>query len=217
MCGIFGSTNFGKYAKLYSENCKRGTFAYGHLFIGNGDIHIRKSEGVCDHRDDFERSEEYRLFLGHTQAPTSCERQYQPRTSHPFEVGNFIVAHNGVLENHKKLSDRYLKYPPTFNVDSGYIPALLDESYNGDDVNTISEMMSEIEGTFGCWIFSKHTYQTYIVRSGSTLYGNISSGEFSSSKIPECETVLNEGIIYCVTPEGLTSVGDFKVNTQFFI
>ena len=217
MCGIFGSTSFSTYADLYKSNCQRGNFAYGHLFISNRDIYINKHKGVTDLAEEFSKADQYRIFLGHTQAPTSCERQFNIQTSHPFDDGNFIVAHNGVLENHEDLARQYLPISPLSDVDSGYIPALLSESYDGDDVVTISEMMSEIKGTFGCWIFSKHTRQSYIVRSGSTLYGNISTGNFSSTPAGDCNMTLQEGIIYCATQEGLTEVGNFKTNSQFFI
>jgi len=217
MCGIFGSTSFSTYADLYKKNCARGNFAYGHLFVGCKDIYIKKREGVTNLSDDFSKEDEYHTFLGHTQAPTSSNRQFHTRTSHPFDTGNFIVAHNGVLENHEKLAKQYLRRVPISNVDSEYIPALLSESYDGDDVNTISETMSEIEGTFGCWIFSKRTRQSYIVRSGSTIYGNINNGNFSSIIAGDCNVELREGIIYCMTREGLTQVGNFKINSQFFI
>ena len=66
------------------------------------------------------------LYLGHNQAPTETGRGWKEETSHPFWVGDWIVAHNGVLTNFNELIDEYV--PMHDNpVDSSIIPALLDE------------------------------------------------------------------------------------------
>ena len=102
MCGIFGSTNFTNYEVLYDFNKQRGTFSYGGLYVTStvGAMYITKQEGVVDLQSlDIGIEDHYNVFLGHTQAPTSVERDFRPQTSHPFECGNWIVAHNGVLSN----------------------------------------------------------------------------------------------------------------------
>ena len=103
MCGIFGSFKHTNYEVLYDFNKQRGNFSYGHLFAKrkDGSMHIKKVEGVVDLdlMESLQEDTDYDIFLGHTQAPTSSERDFSPQTSHPFECGNWIVAHNGVLSN----------------------------------------------------------------------------------------------------------------------
>ena len=82
----------------------------------------------------------------------------------------------------------------------------------------IKETFSKIKGTFACWIYSKHTKQAYLVRSGSTLFGNYEDSIFSSIKIDSlAEEEIPEGEILCITNEGLTPVGTFTKNSHFFI
>lgn len=223
MCGIFGATNLLTYEKLYKENRKRGNFAGGSLFTSTcGDMYLKKWEGVEEPdilTGTYAWSNQYKLFMGHTQAPTSAAREYSTITTHPFEHGWYMIAHNGVLENHTDLKREHLQSDTRGNpVDSAVIPALIDELYVGSDVKALEETFSMLKGTFACWVYSKHTRQAYIVRSGSTLFGNYETSTFSSIKVPNlAEEEIPEGVIFCVTEEGLTKVGNFTKNSPFFI
>lgn len=224
MCGIFGSSKYRLYEKLYAFNKNRGSFAGGSLYIKPcGDTYIKKWQGMqyVDEMTGFYAwSQEYKLFMGHTQAPTGSQRKYSKQTTHPFETNNWIVAHNGVLENNIQLELEHLQHldeslPP---VDSALIPALLDHVYTGNDVAAVKQVCSMLKGTFACWLYSKLTRSAYLVRSGSTLLANVDTGSFSSIYVPyAAETLLDEGVIYCVTNEGLATVGTFEQNSPFFI
>lgn len=234
MCGIFGSRELKTYEKLYLENKKRGNFAYGSLYICNDkSLHMRKEPGTVSLTGDYTWQEEYSLFLGHTQAPTSVQREFSPRTSHPFEDMYHIVAHNGVLENYDDIVDDIL-VGHINAVDSSLIPALISflfefpepqsatdklvNSNKTEEVLAIEGACNTIKGTFACWIYSKLTGCTYLVRSGSTLFANIETGDFSSIRVPGvCDEELAEGTVYCVTPEGLATCGRFDSSSPFFI
>lgn len=241
MCGIFGSHNFRRYEKMYLQNKQRGTFSYGSMYLRPTrnpgyikETHIRKREGVVDLTGDYAFSKDYDSFLGHTQAPTSANRDFSPVTSHPFNSLHYIVSHNGVLENVDEMVEKYLKVHDN-PVDSSIIPILMsfqvefNELMNGESLDTghetktpdvlaIEHVCGELRGIFSCWIHSKLSGDTYLVRNGSTLYGNIETGDFSSVPVPEiCEQELDEGVVYCVTNEGLARCGQFNTNSSFFL
>lgn len=218
MCGIFGSDNFNKFEELYKLNTDRGNFSHGFLFVNKKDrVYIRKGPGVHDLKTekDWINTSRYKMYLGHTQAPTSTERQYKDSTTHPFINEKFIIAHNGVLENYQDLCDKH--YVKTPRVDSQAIASLLDELYVGDDICTIAELFSQLTGTFACWLYSKITSRCYLVRSGSTLFFNKDRTNFSSTQSKEMSIEANEGVIYQYTIEGYTTVGSFSSNSAFFM
>ena len=64
-------------------------------------------------------------------------------------------------------------------------------------------------------LHSGSTKNTYLARSGSTLYANIITNDFSSLPNKDFEE-LKEGVLYLLTNEGITSVGEFKPNSPFF-
>ena len=135
MCGIFTASDFNKYMKLYNKNKERGTFAYGALFLNykydaavktQGTITLSKNM-IINNVDIQMKPSDFYYFMGHTQAPTSAQRDYDKATSHPFQCGDWIVAHNGVLTNDVKLKAR-IKNKNNYNtVDTSVIPALLDQ------------------------------------------------------------------------------------------
>lgn len=241
MCGIFGSFNFRRFEKLYNENKTRGHFAYGSMYVrpatGAGlakDVWTRKVEGTVDLTGHYAFQQDYEQFLGHTQAPTSVNRDFSPASTHPFDSVHYRVAHNGVLENHVHLCEEYLPgWWQEEYVDSQSIPGLLSmnvefdervmmshelEEGKTEDVIAIENVCSELKGTFACWIYSKLSGDTYVVRSGSTLYGNVETGDFSSVKVDGlCEQELKQGVVYCVTCEGLAECGSFVPNSPFFL
>jgi len=241
MCGIFGSYDFKTYESLYNENKKRGTFAYGSLYIKNTlnpgfrkEVFIRKRHSTRELTGDYAFTQDYESFLGHTQAPTGSQRKYSPYTTHPFPSMYYHVAHNGVLENTSQLIEEFIG-PHDNPVDSSIIPILIsymlefeaevedieqchDENIKTPELRAVENVCSMLKGTFGCWIYSKLTGDTYLVRSGSTLYGNITTGDFSSIVVPgRTEEELREGLVYCVTSEGLAECGEFEPSSPFFL
>ena len=220
MCGIFGAKKFTQFEELYDKNKERGNFSHGFFFTKpDGSMFIRKGSGEYSTEDErvWGHDAEYSTFLGHTQAPTSSTRNFKPTTSHPFEYGSFIVAHNGVLENHLNLAEEYDFDRGDIKVDSQIIPRLLDYMYVGDDVLAIKETCNVLKGIFACWIYSKHTSQIFVVRSGCTLFTNKNKTVFSSILTNTIDQELPEGKILCFTPEGLTEVGEFNSDCPFFV
>jgi Glutamine amidotransferase domain len=226
MCAIFGSNQFSEFSDIY-DNCKdRGSFAFGGLFLSfdyDARMHI---EGIAELHPDMRVSnyalnlkpKDFYYFLGHTQAPTSSIRDFDPKTSHPFACGTWVVAHNGVLTNDIELKKTL---PTTFlynEVDSSVIPALL--SYATDngltEVSAICNVLSKLEGTFGLWIYNKLSNNVYLARSGSTIHVDFLTNAFSSLPYKNFKP-LDEGILYLMTNEGLTAVGGFQSNSPFFV
>ena len=130
MCGIYCSDDNNTFEVLEEANQSRGNFATGLLYtsIEGDQTHygIIRKEGSFN-MEDTSIPENCNLFLGHNQAPTSSQRSFQDETSHPFEVGDWVVAHNGVLTNFKELQQE-CKVVPENPVDSYIIPYLLAEN-----------------------------------------------------------------------------------------
>jgi glucosamine 6-phosphate synthetase-like amidotransferase/phosphosugar isomerase protein len=162
--------------------------------------------------------DDFKQFLGHTQAPTSSVREFSFSTSHPFSCGRWTVAHNGVLTNHEQLKAKLIDQTSFNEVDTSVIPAMLEEASattSDDEVMIICEALSKLKGTFGLWLFCNQTGNIYLARSGSTLFGNFLTNDFSSLPREKYQP-LQEGTLYLLTKEGITSVGFFSTNSPFF-
>ena len=211
--------------KLYKSNKKRGTFSYGGLLIGPQIHAILKTPGsanlsnklVIEYGKKRRSIVDFDIFLGHTQAPTSEKRSFSPSTSHPFQYKEWLIAHNGVLTNDKELK-KTIKDKKSYNVvDSSVIAPLIHLKVKelGDEVAGICKALSSLKGTFGLWIYNQKTSNIFLARSGSTVFANFLTNDFSSLKEQDY-VELEEGVLYLLTKEGLTSVGMFDTNSPFF-
>jgi len=227
MCGIFGSNDKERFLTLYDLNRKRGTFSTSLvIFTTSGDMVVHRWSGtisVKEARKELEKSIGVKFtpffYLGHTQAPTSSKRKFSRETSHPFNTNNWLVAHNGVLTN---FDDIKSEFSPKWRnpVDSSIIPYVLDKVNEAGEgqlsvLECIVNGLSLLQGTFGLWIANTSNRGIYLARCGSTLYANLVDNDFSSIEFKNSEP-LDEGVVYEVTQEGLTSVATFDFNSPFF-
>ncbi|NBP02027.1 MAG: hypothetical protein EBU90_18235 [Proteobacteria bacterium] len=227
MCGIFGSKDYNTYIKLYAKNRSRGDFSYGSIMYDNKMHAVIKSKGsfkltsklhLALKNNKKKLFTDFNNYLGHSQAPTSSERKYNHDTTHPFHTNGIYVAHNGVISNEDNIRNLVKKYKTINTVDSSLIPALIDLSKKTEknEAKAICNALSMLEGNFGLWILaSKNNNSVYLARSGSTMYADFLTNDFSSVKFNDFKA-LEEGVLYLQTVEGLTSVGEFKTNSPFF-
>lgn len=220
MCGIYCSNDLSTFEILEQVNRKRGNFSTGFFYCYNkANYKILRTEGVFDFNERTLPKEEGFLYLGHNQAPTESGRVFDEYNAHPFQYGDWIVAHNGVLTNFHELAEEYLPLHDSI-VDSSVIPALLD--YNdykygpietpAAEIESILQVLEMLEGTYAVWIINIKTMNIYIARQGSTLFykgSNISS--IKGKRYRE----VKEGVLYSYSYEGLTKVETYKTNSPF--
>ena len=212
MCGIFGSTDIKTFRELYTKNSERGNFVRSVTMIFPGgmknDIRV-----ATKYEQDFDKHIEENPFciyyLGHVQSPTSEVRTFNTDTCHPFTYKNTYLAHNGVLQNFNTLREKYELKGKTNKVDSSVILPLIYMS-------GIKNALSELEGTFGCWMYEPNMGRLQIFRCGSTLFTDNKS--FSSVQLPGWESV-KEGMIYefNFSKNKFLEKQKFELNSPFFV
>lgn len=212
MCGIFGTNNAERALMLYKLNSNRGKFAYGLLEITH-DHHVSTTQSPGEWDGHVSRGADLAYICGHTQAPTSANREFAIETAHPFSAGNYILAHNGVLTNWK--SDKYDALLDSHAI-ALKLAAYEKSPYASDAVRDVSD---SLEGTFGCWIYHTGFQKLFVVRSGSTIW--MKGCEFSSVKPDEPGwSEVKEGVVYMKdSDEDTFRLGHklFEVHSGFFI
>lgn len=220
MCGIFGSPKIERVKDLYNTNFERGIFSSSLVSLeGVNNQQVIKSKERID-IDSVGFSDKIQYYVGHTQAPTSSKRDWDPETSHPFTSTSWSVVHNGVLTNHHDILHEYNDsnlFDKTPNpVDTSIIPKLLQfftETQAAKDgeltaPEIIKLTLNKLRGTFALAIIDTDCNDVYIARQGSILHYN-DNGEFS--------TIGGEG--FKVLPEGvimmLTDYSSWKVVDMF--
>jgi len=217
MCAIFGSFDKTMLEVLYDANKERGNFASSVVCLSDDDQYIAKYEGdVNFDKFNYAGRKDIEYLLGHVQAPTSAKRTWNYNTSHPFESMTWLVSHNGVLTNEKKLRrkhTRFLENP----VDTAVIVELLEKysQVNKTPINTIKQVLSMLEGSFALSIVNCETNDVFIARVGSVLHYN-NKGNYTTMPGTGYK-VLPEGVIMKLNKKTKrwNKAGTFEVKSPF--
>ena len=210
MCGIAGSNNKERAFTLYQSNLNRGYYSSGGIIVdSNSQWATYKRVGQFDQPINGSVGQYY---LYHSRGPTTETKEFNPINNHPFFYGDWIVSHNGIISNFKDLCEKYF---PGDNfegkTDSCIIPRLFSIK------STISEALEELQGTFALWMFNRNTKRCYITRNASTLFGDIITGDFSSTAF-KGSISLKGGVVYSITNyNSIVEEVSYQTNSPYFI
>ncbi|NLL93278.1 MAG: glutamine--fructose-6-phosphate transaminase (isomerizing) [Clostridiales bacterium] len=193
MCGIVGyAGNRDCTDVLISGLSKleyRGYDSAGIAVFEDGKITVEKCKGKLEELEKKlarEHKPQGHCGIGHTRWATHGEPS--DINSHPHGNANVSIVHNGIIENYIKikafLTDKGYEFDS--DTDTEVVAKLLDYYYNGNPVETITKVLSEIEGAYGLEIlFSDFPNTIYAVRKDSPLIVGVGQGEnFIASDVP---------------------------------
>jgi len=189
MCGIAGSSNFDTAWDLYEKNLKRGYFSSGFLaFDSDNNVVIKRQKDPFDgeklFREIVTELNKPLFFLYHSRAPTNSSAVFTESNCHPFEFGQYYVAHNGIITNFKTFPEH-----PEFIVDSSIIPYHLVK-YEGN----IQKVYEQYEGLLTSWVYDHDYNSLKVVKAGSSLHMNNNS--FSSVSFEGSKPIDDDGLIF---------------------
>ena len=193
MCGIVGYVGKRNCTDVLINGLSkleyRGYDSAGIAVFQDGKIAVAKSKGrLKDLEDKMEREgrPEGNVGIGHTRWATHGEPS--DVNSHPHSGGRVTIVHNGIIENYKELKDHLASKGVTFasDTDTEVVAKLLDYRYNGSPIQTISDVIRDLEGSYALGIiFADHPDQVYAVRCESPLIVGVGKGEsFIASDVP---------------------------------
>lgn len=193
MCGIVGYIGKEQAAPILLEGLARleyrGYDSAGICVAENGVLDVAKCKGRL--KNLAAMTENGTLLhgtagIGHTRWATHGEPS--DVNSHPHSGGRVTIVHNGIIENYKELKDHLASKGVTFasDTDTEVVAKLLDYRYNGSPIQTISDVIRDLEGSYALGIiFADHPDQVYAVRCESPLIVGVGKGEsFIASDVP---------------------------------
>lgn len=185
MCGIVGYAGprdcTDVLISALSKLEYRGYDSAGIAVFENGKIAVEKTKGRLKDLED-KMAREHRLVghcgIGHTRWATHGEPS--DINSHPHGNKRVSIVHNGIIENYIKLKAFLTEkgYEFISDTDTEIVAKLLDYYYNGNAVETIARVISEIEGSYALGIiFSDFQDKVFAVRKDSPLIIGVGQGE----------------------------------------
>ncbi len=205
MCGIVGYLGKREATPLIIEGLKnleyRGYDSAGIATLTRGRISLRRCQGKvkCLERILLKRPLAGSPGVGHTRWATHgrpCEENAHP---HADCKGDFVVVHNGIIENYLSLKTRLEKKGHRFasETDTEVIPHLIEEWYKslpagpGRTEQAVRRALKELKGSWAVGILSRRDPgRLFAGRLGSPLVVGRGKDEwFIASDIP---AVLSE-------------------------
>jgi len=128
------------------------------------------------------------LGIGHTRWATHGEPSETNAHPHYGNTRDFLIVHNGIIENHQELKKKLKKRGHRFSseTDTEVIAHLIEKFYKGDLRKAVSKTIEYLEGSFALGVISTYEPDVLIAaRKDSPLIIGLGKGEnFIASDVP---------------------------------
>lgn len=153
------------------------------------------------------------LGIGHTRWAT--HGRPSDTNSHPHTDchGDFVVVHNGIIENYLHIKERLLAKGHVFlsETDTEVVAHLVEEYYQGDFVAAVTKVLAEIQGSYSLVFMSRHDPDKIVcTKQDNPLVIGLGEGEnFIASDIPAIINrtrrtfILSDGEMAVVTKDSV--------------
>lgn len=219
MCGIVGYVGNAQAAPFLLDGMSkleyRGYDSAGIAVYEKGKIRVEKCVGRLDAlRHKLEgRMPEGSMGIGHTRWAT--HGRPSDRNSHPHtdESGDFVVVHNGIIENYLMLKEKLIAKGQKFSsdTDTEIVAHLFADFYEGDMEEAVKKVLKTIEGSYSL-VFMCAAEQDKLIctKKDNPLIIGLGEGEnFIASDIPAIIAktrrtyIMSDGEIATVTKDGV--------------
>ncbi len=219
MCGIVGYVGNAQAAPFLLDGMSkleyRGYDSAGIAVYEKGKIRVEKCVGRLDAlRHKLEgRMPEGSMGIGHTRWAT--HGRPSDRNSHPHtdESGDFVVVHNGIIENYLMLKEKLIAKGQKFSsdTDTEIVAHLFADFYEGDMEEAVKKVLKTIEGSYSLvFMCTAEPDKLICTKKDNPLIIGLGEGEnFIASDIPAIIAktrrtyIMSDGEIATVTKDGV--------------
>ncbi len=219
MCGIVGYVGDHQASDFLIEGLGkleyRGYDSAGIAVYDGHRIRVEKCVGrlsalVDKIKDDMPKGT---IGIGHTRWATHGRPSDVNAHPHTDCSGDFVVVHNGIIENYLTLKEELIEQGHAFKseTDTEVVAHLLEEVYNGDFEASVREVLRRIEGSYSLvFMCRQHPDRLICAKQDNPLVIGLGDGEnFIASDIPAIikrtrrTYILNDGEMAVVKKDAI--------------
>ena len=220
MCGIVGYIGKKQATPFLIEGLTkleyRGYDSAGIAVYDGENIRVEKAVGRLSALVDKISQNEPKgaLGIGHTRWATHGRPSDLNAHPHSDCTGDFVVVHNGIIENYLSIKEELLAKGHTFHseTDTEVVAHLLEELYDGDFESSVRAVLKRVEGSYSLVFMSKkHPDRLICAKRENPLVVGLGDNEnFIASDIPAIigrtrrTYILGDGEIAIVRKDGVT-------------
>ncbi|MBQ7198704.1 MAG: glutamine--fructose-6-phosphate transaminase (isomerizing) [Selenomonadaceae bacterium] len=219
MCGIVGYIGEKKSVNFLLDGLTkleyRGYDSAGVAVMENKNIFVEKSVGRLDSLKEKLKTQTLNgvIGIGHTRWATHGRPSDINAHPHTDCHGNFVVVHNGIIENYMPLKEGLISRGHKFisETDTEVVAHLLEENYTGDFVDAVRKVLALIEGSYSLVFMSRENPDVLICakQENPLVIGLGKDENFIASDIPAIISrtrdtyILNDGEIGIVKKDSV--------------
>ncbi len=219
MCGIVGYIGSNNAAPFLIQGLSkleyRGYDSAGVALYNNQEIDLVKTVGKLSKLEEVISQAEPQgsMGIGHTRWATHGKPSTANSHPHISQSGDFVVVHNGIIENYQELKAELENkgYEFKSETDTEVIPNLIQEYYQEDLEETVRRVIARLQGAYALALFSlKEPDKLITVREDSPLIIGLGEDEyFIASDIPAILKhtnrvyILDDGQMAVITRAGV--------------
>lgn len=219
MCGIVGYIGPKQAAGFLLEGLSkleyRGYDSAGIAVFDGEKINVTKTVGrLAVLKDQLKNNmPQGQIGIGHTRWATHGRPSDVNSHPHTDCTGNFVVVHNGIIENYLDLKEKLIEKGHVFvsETDTEVVAHLLEEYYDGDFEGAVKKVLATIEGSYSLVFMTKFDPDKIICsKKDNPLVIGLGQGEnFIASDIPAIINytrrtyILSDGEMAVVTKDSV--------------
>lgn len=216
MCGIIGYLGK-RNAQPILLNCLkkleyRGYDSCGLAIKEAQNIRVFKDKGRIAELEKRLPETKGKIGIAHTRWATHGEPS--PQNAHPHVdcTGKIALVHNGVIAQFLSLKEKLISRGHLFRsqTDTEVIAHLIEESYHGDLMGAVTEVLRQVDGSYSLIIMHQHHDLLIVARNQTPLVIGPGDGEFfiASDVVGILEYVteyfhLEDGDVGVISPAGV--------------
>jgi glucosamine--fructose-6-phosphate aminotransferase (isomerizing) len=220
MCGIVGYVGPRDAQEVLVSSLRRleyrGYDSAGIAITDNGRIEVRKAAGKLQQLDHILESHPVvgTVGIGHTRWATHGVPNDVNAHPHVDGSGDFVLVHNGIIENFLPLKEQLLEDGHEFlsDTDTEVLVHLVADEYDGNLIEAVRRAIRRAKGAYALVVMSsREPGRIVAARMISPLVVGIGEGEtFLASDIPailpytRSVLVIDDGEMVDITAEGAT-------------
>jgi glucosamine--fructose-6-phosphate aminotransferase (isomerizing) len=198
MCGIVGYIGERDATPIILNGLKRleyrGYDSAGVAVLNEGGIEIRRDAGKLKHLENLVRNTPIhgKMGIGHTRWATHGEPNQRNAHPHLGSTGEFVVVHNGIVENYLTLREELGAEGTHFNseTDSETIVHLVEKFYASGSglVKAVQQTLKQLKGAHGIVVMSSREPDKIVAarvgNAGGVVIGLGEGENFVASDLP---------------------------------